>query len=380
MIFLGAMSGTSTDGIDVAALQIEEGRFSFLGHLAHPFSSTLRTQLLALQQVPCSPQLTQLWPELTGQDWMSCLLLARRDLSLAYAQAIEHSLQVWSLDPLQVRAVGAHGQTLRHRPDLGFTFQLLDPALLAAESRCAVVSDFRSRDVADGGQGAPLVPAFHRAWLAQCGLTGSSAVLNLGGFSNLTCIHDSGVVGGDCGPANAWMDQWVLTHFGLPYDEQGRLAASAPFDAKLLSVLKTHPFFWQSWPKSTGRDDFSWDWLQDAIRQANAMPRCSPEQVLSTLLQLGVDAVLDCLNNQAVSQVILCGGGAQNTEWVRRFTQGLPSHVSVRSFADLGLPEMAVEAAAFAWLAWAHLHQQPGAELSVTGARRSSILGSFTPY
>ena len=122
--------------------------------------------------------------------------------------------------------------------------------------------------------------------------------------------------------------------------EQGRLAASAPFDAKLLSVLKTHPFFSQSWPKSTGRDEFSWDWLQDAIRQANAMPRCSPEQVLSTLLQLGVDAVLDCLNNQAVSQVILCGGGAQNTEWVRRFTQGLPSHVSVRSFADLGLPDI----------------------------------------
>ncbi|HEX4917819.1 MAG TPA: anhydro-N-acetylmuramic acid kinase [Limnobacter sp.] len=369
MIILGAMSGTSTDGVDVAALHADpsNGGLRFISHRSESFDGALRQRLLDLQQVPFISK--------PGEDQLGLMLACRRDLTLAYAESVRALMSDLGIEPQEIRVLGAHGQTLRHRPDLGFTYQMLDGALLAVQTGLDVVCDMRSKDVALGGQGAPLVPSFHQAWLASKGFSTRSAVLNLGGFSNLTVLQDaeSPVLGGDCGPANCLMDLWAKEKFGLDFDEGGSIAASGQVDERLLATLLTHPFFDRSWPKSTGRDDFNFNWLKACLAQYGHA--VSNQDVMATLMAMAVEVVKACLPN-FVDRLFVCGGGAHNEVFVAQLALSL-APVQVSPIEDLGLPAQAVEAAAFSWLAMQSVLRLPANCPSVTGASRSAVLGAL---
>lgn len=368
MIALGAMSGTSTDGVDVAAIQIDpkSEEMRFLGAVSTVFTPDLRSNLLLLQQIP--PQFG------ANSDPLGIFLQARRDLTLVYADSVNKLLATLGLDAQVIRVLGAHGQTLRHRPDLGYTYQMLDGALLASACQIDVVNDLRSKDVALGGQGAPLVPAFHQAWLNGKGIHERTAVLNLGGFSNLTVLHGAGVpvTGGDCGPANCLMDLWAQRVFSLPMDEDGEIASSGNPDQGLLNRLWTHPFFAQAWPKSTGRDEFNEQWFDSCVASFGIL---SPEDVMATLLALTVKAVESSLPAH-VKQVYVCGGGAKNSALMAQL-KSTCSPVDFLPIENLGLPTQAVEAAAFAWLAAQNISGKTGNCPSVTGARQGGVLGAL---
>lgn len=368
MIIFGAMSGTSTDGVDVAALQIDKSHqlMRFLGTVSVEFSPELRENLLTLQRIP---------PEFCPNvDPLALMLTARRDLTALYAAAVSELTSSLGLEPADVEVLGAHGQTLRHRPDLGYTYQMLDGALLACRTGIDVVSDFRSKDVALGGQGAPLVPAFHQAWLNSKGLSSGTAVLNLGGFSNLTVLNGRGkpVTGGDCGPANSLMDFWAQHAFNQPMDYDGDIAASGEVQEQLLAAFWSHPFFQQAWPKSTGRDDFSTDWFQRMLQSAG---QADPVDVMTTLLALTVRAVQACLPPE-VERVYVCGGGVRNSSLMAQLACEC-APVEFLPIENLGLPAQAVEAAAFGWLAYQNIECRPGNCASVTGAQRAAVLGAL---
>ena len=367
MIVFGAMSGTSTDGVDVAALRVApDGALHYLGLVSTPFSPHFQRELLALQQVP---------PSLANRaDPLLDLLVARRDLTDVYSQACSQLMDLLGLAAADVAGFGVHGQTIRHRPDLGITFQMIDPARLSVSTGLTVVSDFRSKDVALGGQGAPLAPAFHQAWLAGRGVHGPAGVLNLGGFSNLTLIQgpDQPVLGGDCGPANCWMDAWALRTTGTPMDIDGVMAASGAVHPGLLAALLAHPFFRKGWPKSTGRDDFTLAVLDDALSHFPGLSDRA-EDVMATLMALTVESVRQCVPPQ-VSDLYLCGGGVMNPVLVSAIEAACPM-ATVRRIEDLGLPTQAVEACAFAWMAARTLADQPSNCPTVTGAQQSAVLG-----
>lgn len=368
MIALGAMSGTSTDGVDVAAIQIdpETEEMRFLGVLSAEFSQSLRNTLLQLQEIP--PRFPP------DSDPISIFLRARKDLTELYINTVSELLSFLGLEPADVRVLGAHGQTLRHRPDLGYTYQMLDGALLASTTGIDVVNDFRSKDVALGGQGAPLVPAFHQAWLNGKGIYDQTAVLNLGGFSNLTVLHGQGqlLTGGDCGPANCLMDLWAQRAFGLPMDNDGEIAAMGSPSSALLERFWTHPFFHQPWPKSTGRDDFSAQWFETCVADTAEL---SPEDIMATLLAVAVRAVRSCLP-VLVEHVYICGGGAKNSTLINQMRcECAPA--DFLPIENLGLPAQAVEAAAFAWLGARYVLAEAGNCPSITGARRLAVLGAL---
>jgi anhydro-N-acetylmuramic acid kinase len=282
----------------------------------------------------------------------------------------------------QVRAIGAHGQTVRHRPGefdgIGYTIQLLNGALLAELSGIDVVCDLRSRDVAAGGQGAPLVPAFHAALWSQPGE--ARAVLNLGGIGNLSLLHADGTVGGfDCGPGNALMDLWCARHLGQPFDTDGAWATGAEFDTGWLGCLISEPYFERQPPKSTGRDLFHANWLEQRLGHASAQG-LSPQQIQATLAELTARSAAQALREHApaTSRLWVCGGGALNPHLMRRLAAGLPG-VQVQSTGDLGLPPLQVEAAAFAWLAQAFVQGRAGNRPEVTGADGPRVLGALHP-
>lgn len=369
MIAFGAMSGTSTDGVDVAAIQIDphSSETRFLGACSLDFPHALRQTLLALQQIP---------PQFDPQsDPIGILLEARHALTQLYATCTQQLLDELGLDASDVQVLGAHGQTLRHRPELGYTYQMLDGALLAHALGMNVVNDFRSADIALAGQGAPLVPAFHQAWLNGRGIHDRTAVLNLGGFSNLTVLNgaDQPLTGGDCGPANCLMDLWAQRVFKRPMDLDGEIASLGNPDPELLDCLWQHPFFSLAWPKSTGRDAFNEQWFDDCL--ASAARGVSAEDVMATLLVLSVKSIQSSLP-ASVEQVFVCGGGAKNSTLIAQLKFDC-SPVDFLPIENLGLPTQAVEAAAFAWLAQQRLLGLPGNCPSVTGASQAAILGAL---
>lgn len=369
MIAFGAMSGTSTDGVDVAAIQInpDSSEMRFLGATSIGFSHGLRQTLLALQQVPCQFE--------AGIDPLGVMLEARRDLTHLYAECATQLCRDLGLEPRDVQVMGAHGQTLRHRPELGYTYQMLDGAWLANSLGIDVVNDLRSADVALAGQGAPLVPAFHQAWLKGRGIHDRTAVLNLGGFSNLTVLNgvSQPVTGGDCGPANCLMDLWAQRMFNAPMDENGEIAAMGNVDGVLLDEFWKHDFFSQTWPKSTGRDAFNEQWFDSCLQAANS--NTSSEDIMATLLSLAVKAIQTSLPVR-VEQVYVCGGGAKNNTLLTQLRCEC-APVDFLPIENLGLPTQAVEAAAFAWLANQRVLNLPGNCPSVTGAHRYAVLGAL---
>ena len=359
------------DGVDAVLVSFDDPRLpvQVRGHLHSPFPPDLRKALMALNGA--------------AHNELHQAALAANALSLRYAQAIDELLARTSTEASAVRAVGAHGQTVRHRPGefdgLGYTLQLLNGALLAERCAIDVVCDFRNRDVAAGGQGAPLVPAFHAAVFHQPGL--AQAVLNLGGIGNITLLSADGRVGGfDCGPGNLLLDLWCERHLGLAYDDGGRWAQSGQVDNALLSRLCAEPFLHQAPPKSTGRDLFNPQWLDGVLRQLPGTPSRSSADVQATLAELTVSSAADALRKHLpdAARLLVCGGGALNRHLMQRLAIQLPD-VAVLSTEHAGLPPMQVEATAFAWLAQAFNRRQTSNCPEVTGAKGRRILGALHP-
>ena len=363
--YIGLMSGTSLDGVDGVLADFSDG-FRVLGHASAPFDPTLKEELLALNR--------------SGADEIHRGELAANALMRVYAEVVRQLLSSCGMSSADVRAIGAHGQTVRHRPQefdgTGYTVQLAQPALLAELTGIDVVADFRTRDVAAGGQGAPLAPFFHRALFGRAGET--VGVLNIGGISNLSLLRaDGSMLGFDCGPGNALMDAWCLRHLGRPYDDGGSWAAGAAPDAALLQALLEEPFFGKAPPKSTGRDLFNEPWLQQRLAGFASL---APQVVQSTLTELTARACAgDVLRHEpGLKRLIVCGGGALNAHLMSRLQALLPA-AKVVSSAEAGLPPLEVEAAAFAWLARKAVLREKLELESTTGARGARVLGGIWP-
>jgi anhydro-N-acetylmuramic acid kinase len=362
--FVGVMSGTSLDGVDGVLAEFSSGGFpKVVSHAYRAFPEVLRDELMALNT--------------PGPDELHRAALASNALGALYIEVVAELLANARVPASAVRAIGSHGQTVRHRPALGYTWQINNPSLLAEHSGIAVVADFRTRDVAAGGQGAPLVAAFHRALFGTPGE--ARAVLNLGGISNLTALlADGRTTGFDCGPANVLMDLWCLRHTGQRFDADGAWAASGQVLPRLLEVLLQEPYFSAAPPKSTGRDLFNPGWLADRL-QAFGVTASAPD-VQATLAELTAltcaEAVLAHAGDAA--ELLVCGGGALNQHLMRRLAHHLPRMAVMQSDAR-GLPAQHVEAAAFAWLAYRHAHGEPGNLSAVTGAAGPRVLGAWYP-
>ena len=367
---IGLMSGTSLDGVDGVLVDFAEGT-QVLWHASRGFDAALRAELLALNT-----------PD--GRDELHRAALAANALARSYAEVVRELLQATGLAPAQIAAIGAHGQTVRHRPQMfdgtGYTLQLNSPALLAELSGVAVVADLRSRDVAAGGQGAPLVPAFHQGVFGRPGET--VLVLNIGGIANLSVLAGDGtVLGFDCGPGNALMDGWCQAHTGQPYDDGGQWAATGQVLPALLDRLLAEPFLQQPPPKSTGRDLFHADWLAGHLSaSATSAADARPADVQATLTEFTARACAGAVQRfgHGGGELLVCGGGAFNTQLMQRIAALLPG-VAVDTTAARGLPPQQVEAAAFAWLARQALLGLPGNLPAVTGARGPRILGAIHP-
>lgn len=367
---IGLMSGTSLDGVDGVLVDFAEGT-QVLWHASRGFDAALRAELLVLNT-----------PE--GRDELHRAALAANALARSYAEVVRELLQATGLAPGQIAAIGAHGQTVRHRPQMfdgtGYTLQLNSPALLAELSGVAVVADLRSRDVAAGGQGAPLVPAFHQGVFGRPGER--VLVLNIGGIANLSVLAGDGtVLGFDCGPGNALMDGWCQTHTGQPYDDGGQWAATGQVLPALLDRLLAEPFLQQPPPKSTGRDLFHADWLAGHLSaSATSAADARPADVQATLTEFTARACAGAVQRfgRGGGELLVCGGGAFNTQLMQRIAALLPG-VAVDTTAARGLPPQQVEAAAFAWLARQALLGLPGNLPAVTGARGPRILGAIHP-
>lgn len=365
--FLGLMSGTSADGIDAALVRFDDDRAharpTLLHGRTHAWQPALRERLVALGQQ------TQ---ALTLDD------VGELDVRIghAFAAAALATLRAAGVAARDITAIGSHGQTLRHRPhgDAPFTLQLGDAHVIAERCGVPVIADFRRRDVAAGGHGAPLVPAFHAATLHDAGE--DRAVLNLGGIANLTLLPARGAVRGfDTGPANGLMDAWCQRHAGQPFDAGGAFAAQGRVDGALLARLLAEPWFAAPPPKSTGRDRFHLDWVEAALTGDEA-----PADVQATLLALTARSVADALHatQPRTQRVIACGGGVHNPLLLGALAEAMPN-ASIESSAMHGLDPDFVEAMAFAWLAREHLAGRPGNLPAVTGAAGPRVLGARYP-
>jgi anhydro-N-acetylmuramic acid kinase len=370
-LFIGLMSGTSLDGVDGVLCRLgADGRWGgVLAHAHQPFPDALRQSLMALQA--------------SGPDELHRAALAGNAIAERYAEVVHTLLTRTGTPAPAVRAIGAHGQTVRHQPGLhdgtGYTLQLGNGALLAERTGIDVIADLRSRDVAAGGQGAPLVPCFHQHVFGRPDAT--RAVVNIGGISNLTILRPGEPARGfDCGPGNALMDHWIHRHHGAAYDDRGSWAASGTVWPTLLADLLAQPYFALQPPKSTGRDLFHPTWLQERLDALAAVTKPSPADVQATLCEFTAATIADDVRRHAAdaADLLVCGGGAFNDALIGRLKARLPG-LAVRSTDTQGLPALQVEAAAFAWLAHRHVHRQAANEPAVTGAAGLRVLGACYP-
>ncbi|WP_108470294.1 anhydro-N-acetylmuramic acid kinase [Rhodanobacter thiooxydans] len=361
-LYLGLISGTSADSIDSVLVSFSRGAPQLLASHAHPWPTTLRERMLALAQ---------------GETALDLDAFGRLDVEIGhgFADAAMQLLERSGTPAAAVRAIGSHGQTLRHRP-IGaypFTLQLGDPSVIAERCGIDVVADFRRADVAAGGQGAPLLPALHAMLLARAGHT--RVILNLGGIANITVLGSDGrVLGFDTGPANGLLDAWCLRQRGEPFDRDGAYAASGRPDAGLLDVLLADPYFALPPPKSTGREYFHLDWLA-----AHApLTGLDPADMQATLLELTARSVAAAITRHApeADEVLACGGGVHNGALMRRLGELLAPRVLLGT-SRYGIDPDFLEATAFAWLARQRLLGLPGNLPAVTGARGPRVLGAI---
>jgi len=365
------MSGTSLDGVDVALVEFNcndstaSGQLRLLNTHFLAYPASLRAQILALQH-PTANEL-----ETTA--------LMGNTLAKLYAEAVNQLVAKTNLKPQQITAIGCHGQTIRHQPqlidDIGFTLQIGNPALLAELTGITVVADFRSRDIAAGGQGAPLVPAFHQSMFAS--LQTSRAIINIGGIANITFLKNNNVLGFDSGPGNMLLDAWIKEHQNLDYDANGQWASTGHVIAPLLETMLADPYFALPLPKSTGRDLFNIHWLTKKI---SGQPYAA-QDVARTLVALTAHTIVNSLQQYcgSVDEVYLCGGGAHNS-LLRSSLQKLLTNIQVESTDILGVGVDWLEAIAFAWLAKQTLDKKTANLPEVTGAKGARILGAIYQY
>ena len=359
-LYLGLMSGTSLDGVDAVLADLAGARPQLLAHAHQPFDARLRRELLALN----SP----------SDNELERAALAGNDLARNYAAAITGLLSRAGVRATEIRATGCHGQTVRHRPERGYTTQLGNAALLAELTGIRVVADFRSRDVAAGGQGAPLAPAFHAAAFADA--AEDRVAINLGGIANLSVLPRHGkVTGFDSGPGNCLLDLWAARHLGAPHDDRGSWAAGGRADPELLARMLQDPYFAALPPKSTGRDLFNETWLGNMLRGGE-----DPRTVQATLLELTARSLANAIVRHCAGarRLIACGGGTKNDALMRRLAE-LAAPAALVTSEGHGIDPQQVEAAAFAWLAKQAVDGAAGNLPSVTGARGARVLGAIYP-
>ncbi|MHB1176269.1 MAG: anhydro-N-acetylmuramic acid kinase [Sulfuriferula sp.] len=361
--FIGLMSGTSLDGVDAALVSFDTAG-PLTGELVHtaylPYPEPLREQLLAIH--------------LPGHDELHRAALLANELSRLYSRAISELLARSAMSAETIEAIGCHGQTVRHRPDAGYTIQLANPSLLAELTGISVIADFRSRDIAAGGQGAPLVPAFHAAALRHP--TQHRVIVNIGGISNLTDLPPSGkIIGFDCGPGNLLMDAWCQHHTGQLIDQAGAWGAAGTQLPDLFNQLVAHAFFSAPPPKSAGREEFNLGWLDSHLTGTE-----SAQDVQATLRGLTTYGITHAIETHCPNahEVYICGGGARNTALMDSLRAALPGKL-LASTEMLGVDPDWLEAHAFAWLARQTRLGLPGNLTEVTGARHPCVLGAIYP-
>ena len=356
-IYVGMMSGTSMDGVDAVACVFNEKGCQFIARSFEPYSDMLRESLLSLCQ--------------TGPDEVFRMQNGANEIAKIYAKVFNKLLTDSGLNYKNIRAIGAHGQTIRHNPQIGASTQLINGALLAELTKTDVITDFRSRDLAAGGEGAPLVPAFHK-WVLSGDVP--RGILNIGGISNLTVLPERGsddeVLGFDCGPGNVLMDAWIEKVNHVRYDQDAVWARSGKVIPQLLESLKQEKFFSLVPPKSTGRELFNLPWLEARLNGEK------PEDVQRTLVSFTAETVTDAIRNFAphIKELRVCGGGAKNPLMISELALLNPELV-VTTTAELGVDPQDVEGLAFAWLAYRFDRREPGNLPSATGASGSRILG-----
>lgn len=365
--YIGLMSGTSLDGVDgVLAEFSTDGSIRTVATAYLPFPPALRDDLLRLQ----TPTENEIHVE----------ALSANGLARVYSECVSRLLSTSGMAPANVKAIGAHGQTIRHRPEYGYTRQINNPALLAELAGIDVIADFRSRDIAAGGQGAPLVPAFHQAVFGDDKEV--RVVANIGGIGNISVLNrGESIIGFDTGPGNVLMDAWISRHLGKAYDADGAWAASGTEIPDLLAAMMTEPYIALPPPKSTGRDLFHIEWLNNKLAGYTS---AAPADIQATLAAFTAESLAESVAGHAphAASVYVCGGGAYNAHLMQRLQQALNRRahpVRVQSTDALGISPNHVESLAFAWLAYRHVLRQAGNLPSVTGARGMRILGAMYP-
>ncbi|UOO83041.1 anhydro-N-acetylmuramic acid kinase [Uruburuella testudinis] len=359
-LYIGIMSGTSMDGADAVLIRMHGTRWlAAQAHAFLPYPQRLKTELLALQD--------------TGHNELHRSMVLAQELSRLYAQTVGLLLSQQQLEPAQIRAIGCHGQTIRHAPESAYSIQLADLPLLAGLCGIFTIGDFRSRDLAAGGQGAPLVPAFHQALFHSADET--RVVLNIGGIANISVLPpDAPASGFDTGPGNMLMDAWMQHIWQQPYDKNGDKAAQGKVLPKLLAALSAHAYFKLPPPKSTGRELFSLDWLLAHLNGSE-----NPHDVLRTLLEFSAETITAAIfmHAAATRSVYVCGGGIRNHALMERLQHKLAErNIRLHSTAALKLDPQWVEAAAFGWLAACWVNRIPGNPHHATGAAKACILGA----
>lgn len=358
--FIGIMSGTSMDGADAVVVRMDNGKWgAAVGHFFVPYTADLRTRLLSLQQVQ--------------HNELHLAFTLGQELARLYAQAVAGVLAAAHLTAKDIVAMGCHGQTVRHAPESGYSVQLVNLALLAQLTGILTIGDFRSGDLAAGGQGAPLVPAFHQAVFAD--KTATRVVLNIGGIANISVLSpDSLPFGFDTGAGNMLLDAWMMHIWSKPFDANGEMAARGRVLPDLLCDLCAHEYFRQPFPKSTGRELFSLAWLQTHLHGNE-----NPHDVMRTLVAFSVQTMVLGIDMAAcdVAAIFVCGGGVQHPLLMAGLRDAFePRGVQVLTTNILQLDPQQVEAAAFAWLAFCWVHRLPSNPTRATGAKRDVVLGA----
>lgn len=363
-LYIGLMSGTSMDGVDVAVVDF----------------SKIQPTIIAFETFAFPASLLQLLNRLCAAGENEVVNLGHCDRAVAqcFAHGVNKILANHHISASRIKAIGSHGQTIRHHPDgaTGFSLQIGDPNTLAALTNIDVVADFRRKDIALGGQGAPLAPAFHQAIFRHS--HHNRVLLNIGGIANISYVSqdvERPVIGFDTGPGNTLMDLWCMKHLNQAYDANGTWAASGNRDAVLLKNMLNDEYFSQPTPKSTGREKFNLAWLENQIEQIDHL--VSPESVQATLCMLTCCSIADQIRKlEQVDQVFVCGGGAKN-DFLMECLENELVEIDLSTTDEIGMSPDAVEAAAFAWLAHAYMNGIPGNLPSVTGASREAILGGL---
>ncbi len=354
-LFIGVMSGTSLDGIDIALCSICENKIETLSAKEYSYDTNIKEDVLNA---------------IANKVSLETIGTLHHRLAVMYAKALEEFLTEFHIDSKDIVAIGLHGQTLWHAPNIPYPFslQLGDGSLVAKRLQIDVVNDFRSGDIANGGQGAPLTPAFHKALFDDK----NTAVLNLGGIANITILSDD-FIGFDVGVANILCDYWIGKHQNKLFDKDGVWASEGKVHKELLDLLLSDPYFKQLPPKSTGREYFNAAWLE---KQLESFSTISAVDVQATLIEFTVQPIIEALKNYKINRLIVCGGGAHNSFLMKKLSQNLDK-VAVLKSDDIGINSTFLEAIAFAWLAYKRMNHQAIDLQTITGANKPSILGAI---